>query len=136
MTPPPVEAPKPKVSEELPALYRTGAEQAMGSDWSKAEVLFERAIQLGDRTDRTAGELALSRGYATIDRLNSGAYAGAGAAKMRDYARAQLQAAAAKLPGDVRVQQGLTNKALATPAVKKTAMYRRKRPGWRSAPRF
>jgi hypothetical protein len=136
MTQQPVEPPKPKVSEELPALYRNGAEQAMGSDWYKAEVLFERAIQLGDRTDRTAGELALSRGYATIDRLNSGAYAGAGAAKMRDYARSQLQAAAAKLPGDVRVKQGLTNKALAAPAVKKTAMYRRKRPVWRPAPHF
>jgi predicted Ser/Thr protein kinase len=124
-----VEVPKPKVSDELAALYRAEAERAMGTDWHKSEVLFQRAVGLGDTADRTAGELALSRGYATIERLSEDAYSGTNAARLRDYARAQLQVAGKKLPGDARVAEALGRKELAKPTVKKTAAYRRKR--WR-----
>lgn len=128
-----VEPPKPKVPDDLPALYRAEGERAMGAspaDWPKAEVLLQRAVELGDAGDRTAGELALSRGYATLDRLTDGSYTAANAARLRDYARAQLNIAAAKLPGDQRVTGALESKALAKPAVKKTpTIYRRRK--WR-----
>jgi hypothetical protein len=116
------------IPPDLAGLYRAEAERAMGenpADWHKAEVLLKRAVELGDSGDRTAGELALSRGYAAIERLNDGAYAGSAAARQREYARAQLKFAAAKLPGDARVKQALASKALVKPAVKKMA-------GWRS----
>jgi hypothetical protein len=120
------EPPKPNVEESLKELYRAGAERAMGQDWYKAEVMFERAVELGDGSDHTAGELALSRGYATIERLAAGAYPAASAARLRDYARAQLQSAKEKLPDDARVTQGLASQALAKPAVRKMAVYRRR----------
>jgi len=123
----PVEPPKPKAVDDLAGLYRAEAEHAMGSDWHKAEVLFQRAVELGDGSDRTAGELALSRGYASIERLEDGVYAPANSARLREYARAQLQVAAKKLPEDQRVAAGLASKALVRPAVKKTAVYRRRR---------
>lgn len=125
----PAEPKAPNLADTLADLYRAEAERAMGSDWYKAEVLFQRAVELGDRTDRTSGELALSRGYTTLERLSTGAYASATAARLRDYARTQLQAAAEKLPGDQLVAAGLANKALAKPPVKKNAASRRRR--WR-----
>jgi hypothetical protein len=121
---------KPTPPSDLPALYRDEAERAIGAkpaDWHKAEVLLERAVKLGDTGDRTAGELALSRGYATIERLKDGAYAGTAAARQREYARSQIKIAAAKLPGDPRVKEALASKALVKPSVKKTAGYRRGR---------
>jgi hypothetical protein len=129
---PPEQAAKPAPPNDLAGLYRVEAERAMAAnpaDWHKAEVLLKRAMELGDTGDRTAGQLALSRGYATIERLNEGAYAGTAAARQREYARAQLKVAAAKLPGDARVKQALASKALMKPAVKKTAAWRR--PRWR-----
>ena len=127
------EPPKPKVADDLSALYRTEGERAMAAnpaDWPKAEVLLQRAVEMGDASDRTAGELALSRGCATIERLDGAVYTETSAARLREYARAQLNVAAAKLPGDERAARALASKALAKPTVKKTAtMYRRKR--WR-----
>jgi hypothetical protein len=58
------------VKAEMAGLYRGEAERAMEAqpaDWPKAEVLLRRAVELGDATDRTAGELALSR---DLRRLN------------------------------------------------------------------
>jgi hypothetical protein len=127
-----VEPPKPKVSDDLSGLYRAEAERAMGAnpaDWHKAEVLLQRAVSLGDAGDRTAGELALSRGCATIERLSDGSYTWASTARLREYARSQLKLAAAKLPGDERVKQALASKALAKPVVKKPPAWRRQR--WR-----
>ena len=123
---------RPTPPNDLTGLYRAEAERAMGAnpaDWNKAEVLLERAVELGDTGDRTAGELALSRGCATIDRLNEGAYAGTSATRQREYARAELNVAAVKLPGDARVTRALASKALAKPVAKKTPAYRRNR--WR-----
>ena len=82
-------------------------------------------MELGDGDSRTAGELALSRGWAAVERLSGGQYPPAAAARLRAYGRAQLALAAARLPGDARVMQGLASKALAEP-VKKTAKGRTK----------
>ncbi len=142
---------KPKPQPDLPAkspaqtipdlagLYRAEAERSLAAspaDWLKAEVLLERAVEQGDRDARTAGELALSRGWAAIERLSGGQYAGTAAARERAYAREQLKLAADKLPGDARVSAGLASAALAprpAPAPKKparkAAVYRRKQ--WR-----
>ncbi len=117
---------------DLAGLYRAEAERSIAAspaDWLKAEVLLERAVEQGDRDARTAGELALSRGWAAIERLSGGQYAGAAAARERAYAREQLQLAADKLPGDSRVTAGLSSSALAPAAkkpVRKAAVYRRK----------
>jgi hypothetical protein len=118
VTPPPA----PRVEDTLAALYRTEAErslQATPPDWYKAEVLLQRAVDLGDRADRTAGQLALSRGYSAIERLDGGGYSTAASARLRDYARSQFQLAASKLPGDPRVAQGLSSKALVNPPAPK-----------------
>jgi Protein kinase domain len=124
-------APPPNVNDGLAALYRAGAEraiQANPADWYKAEVLLERAMELGDRADRTAGELALSRGCETLDRLSGGQYAKSEAARLRGYARAQLKLAAQKMPGDARVRTALASKALAPPPVKPVKARRRPPP--------
>ena len=125
-------------NREMAGLYRAEAERAMAvnpADWYKAEILLARAVALGDNEPRTAGELALSRGWTAIERLGDGQYAAAAAARMRAYARTQFQIAAVRLPEDARVQQGLASKALAEPTKKtvrvalKQAPPRRKR--WR-----
>ncbi len=111
------------VDQGLAGLYRAEAERVIAGhppDWYKAEILLARAVELGDGDSRTAGELALSRGWAAIERLSDGQYPAAAAARLRAYGRAQLALAAARLPGDARVMQGLASKALAEP-VKKTA---------------
>jgi len=79
--------------------YRQSSDSALHDfDWHKAEVYLERAAALGDAGDRTMGELALSRGYATLDRLNSGMYPPAAAAQLRRYARDQFALAAKRMP--------------------------------------
>ena len=124
-------APPLNVNDSLAGLYRSEAERAMAAspaDWHKAEILLGRAVDLGDRDGRTAGELALARGWATIERLTDGHYADPAATRQRAYARAQLQAAAAKLPGDARVSAALASRVLAPPPkkpVRKATVYRR-----------
>ncbi len=116
------------VNEGLAGLYRVEAERVIAghpADWHKGEILLARAVELGDGESRTAGELALSRGWAAIERLGDGQYSEAAAARLRTFERDQMALAAARLPGDARVQQGLASKALAAP-VKKTAKAVRK----------
>lgn len=96
--------------EDLPLLYATAGRRVLQSyrnssdpalhdfDWHKAEVYLEHAVELGGSDDRILGELALSRGYATLDRLGGGRYSPAAAAKLREYARGQFNQAAEKLP--------------------------------------
>ncbi len=96
--------------ENLPQLYTAAAERIIESyrksadpslrdfDWQKAEVCLERAAELGGETDRIVGELALSRGYATLERLSGGKYSTAAAAHTRLYVRGQFALAAGKLP--------------------------------------
>ena len=96
--------------EGLPALYAAAGQRILDSyrqssdaslhdfDWHKAEVCLERATELGDTGDRTLGDLALSRGYATLERLSGGMYPPAAAAQWRQYARDQFALAARMLP--------------------------------------
>ncbi len=110
-TPPPVAA-KPAVSldveirkryaedaEAIFAAFRESADPSLHDfDWQKAEVCLERAVQLGASDDRTMGELALARGYATLQRVEGGRYSYEAAGKLRIYVRDQFHVAAAKMP--------------------------------------
>lgn len=103
--PPPVSR-----DDEIRALYIRDAEEVLkefrasestalhGFDWQKAEVCFERAVQLGAEDSRTLGELALSKGYATMQRLEGGRYSDEAAARLRLYARDEFRLAEQKLP--------------------------------------
>jgi hypothetical protein len=95
--------------EDLPLLYATAGRRILQSyrnssdpklqdfDWHKAELYLEHAVELGGSDDQILGELALSRGYATLDRLGS-RYSPSAAAILREYARTQFNEAAEKLP--------------------------------------
>ena len=79
--------------------YRASADASLHDfDWQKAEVYLERAVQLGAADDGTLGELALSKGYATLQRLEGGRYSDEAAAQLRLYARDEFRTAAAKMP--------------------------------------
>jgi hypothetical protein len=105
-------APKPAISrdEEIRALYVRDAEGVFAAfrssadpslhhfDWQKAEVCLERAVQLGAVDDATWGRLLLSKGYATLQRLEGGRYSEEAAAQLRLYARDQFRAAERKMP--------------------------------------
>ena len=96
--------------EELRGLYKQDAEAILQAwrasadpslhdfDWQKAEVCLERAVQLGAADDHTVGELELSKGYATLQRVETGRYSEEAAGKLRIYARDQFRAAARKMP--------------------------------------
>src|ERR1035441_7520549 len=56
-------------------------------DWPKAEICLERAIQLGAGDDLTLAKLALTRGYATLERLNGAQYSETATAALRLKAR-------------------------------------------------
>ncbi len=96
----------------LPTLYIAAADHILDAyqnssdpslrnfDWQKAEVCLARAVELGGGDDRTLGRLALSRGYATLERLTGGKYSETGAEQMRLNARDQFAAAALQLPRD------------------------------------
>jgi hypothetical protein len=87
--------------ERIIESYRRSAELSLrATDWSKAEVLLERAVEMGGTDDRLLGQLALARGYATLLRLIDGMYAEPAARVLRVYARDQFQFAAGKLPKD------------------------------------
>ena len=65
----------------LPMLYVAAADRVLDAyqnssdpslqnfDWQKAEVCLARAVELGGADQRTLGKLALSRGYAALERL-------------------------------------------------------------------
>ena len=106
----PVVKAAPSRGEELRVLYQQDAESILQAwressdpslhdfDWQKAEVCLERAVQLGATDDRTFGELALAKGYATLQRVESGRYSDEAAAKLRIYARDQFLMASLKMP--------------------------------------
>lgn len=112
-------APRPNPAAELPGLYVTEAEKILAAyrasadpvlddfDWHKAEIYLERAVKLGGNDAHTLGELALSKGYATLERLADDRYSAAGAAQLRATARAQFTDAAAKLPDNPDPHLGL-----------------------------
>lgn len=105
----PVDVRKPE-TESMTQLYAAAGERILDSyrhssdpslndfDWHKAEIYLERAVELGTGDDRTLGELALSRGYAALERLTGEPYSAAAAARLRKYARDQFVLAAEKMP--------------------------------------
>ncbi|HEV2445996.1 MAG TPA: serine/threonine-protein kinase, partial [Candidatus Sulfopaludibacter sp.] len=109
----PQPSPPPVLSrdEEMRALYAHEGEAILAAwrassdpslhhfDWQKAEVCLDRAVQLGASDDRTVGELAVSKGFATLQRLEGGRYSEEAAAQLRLYARDQFRTAAVKMPG-------------------------------------
>ncbi|PWU07102.1 MAG: hypothetical protein C5B51_10730 [Terriglobia bacterium] len=96
----------------LPMLYVAAADRVLEAyqnssdpslrnfDWQKAEVCLERAVELGHADEATLGKLALSRGYAVLERLVGGRYSESGATEMRMRARDQFTNAALRLPRD------------------------------------
>ena len=96
----------------LPSLYIATADHVLDSyrkssdpslhdfDWQKAEVCLARAVDLGEGDDRIMGKLALSRGYAALERLMGGQYSDAAAAQMRANATDLFANAALQMPGD------------------------------------
>jgi eukaryotic-like serine/threonine-protein kinase len=105
-------APKPATQETLAATYAATANQILdsylvssepwlyGFDWQKAEICFQRAIELGAADERMQARLAIVRGYASLDRLNGGQYSEKAAEKLRMKARDDFMLAARKLPKD------------------------------------
>jgi len=92
--------------ERILADYRRSSDTNLSHfDWHKAEVLLERAVQAGAKDDRTLGDLALSRGFATLERLETGRYTAASTAALEKYSRDQFLFAARKMP-DSEVAQG------------------------------
>ncbi|MBZ5618205.1 MAG: serine/threonine protein kinase [Acidobacteriia bacterium] len=87
------------VAERILESYRKSADSSLHDfDWQKAEVCLERTVDLGGADDRVLGELALSRGYATLERLSGRQYSDRAAAHLRLYALDQFRTAAQKMP--------------------------------------
>jgi len=81
--------------------YLTSASPSLSEyDWQKAEICLARAVQLGASDDQTSAELALARGYATLERLNAELYSEKAAAGQRLKARDDFALAAIKAPSD------------------------------------
>jgi len=103
-------APAPPADDGLPMLYAAAGQRILDAyrqssdpslrdfDWHKAEVCLERAAELGGADDRVLGELALSRGYATLERIGGGHYSPTAAGQLRRYARDQFSLAVRKMP--------------------------------------
>jgi hypothetical protein len=88
-------------AETIIAAYESAADPALDDfDWHKAEILLEHAVAAGDASAHTAGELALAKGYATLERLSSGDYSGGAAAQLSAEARVNFAKAEAALSGD------------------------------------
>jgi hypothetical protein len=103
---------RPPVQESLAPLYLACADRVLYAyrtaatpglyefDWPKAEACLDRAVQLGATDDATAARLALTRGYATLERLEGGQYSEAAAVLVRKRVREQFLLASAKAPAD------------------------------------
>jgi eukaryotic-like serine/threonine-protein kinase len=99
--PVPVPAPAANSNEGLAQLYSAEADRAMQTqDWQKAEVCLRRAVELGAGDDTTLGRLALSRGFAAMERLEGGQYSAATAPQWSAAARQEFEEAARRLPRD------------------------------------
>jgi hypothetical protein len=90
-----------QAAERILDAYRSSSDPALQDfDWTKAEICLQRAVELGGDSARTFGELALSKGYATLERLGGERYSDGAAAQLREYAREQFGIAALKMPHD------------------------------------
>ncbi|MDR3699201.1 MAG: serine/threonine-protein kinase [Candidatus Sulfopaludibacter sp.] len=89
----------PKPSAEWRQIYLDEANTALqASDWQKAEICLQRAVQLGGSDDLTLGRLALVRGYLELERLDDGGNSAAAAAQWSAAARDRFQEAARRMP--------------------------------------
>jgi hypothetical protein len=90
-----------KAADQVLEEYRVSADPSLHDfDWQKAEVCLARAVELGARDASTRGKLALSEGYAVLERLGGGQYTDVAAARLREHARERFASAAMGLPGD------------------------------------
>jgi hypothetical protein len=88
-------------AEHILAAYRESVDSSLDDfDWQKAEVLLQGAISQGDSSPRAQAELALAKGYATLQRLAGGAYSDGAAAQLREEARADFAQAIRLAPAD------------------------------------
>jgi hypothetical protein len=109
----PTAAPAPAptaASIDLPHLYVQEADRILNSylasqdnslddfDWQKAELCLTHAVQEGASDAAISGDLALSRGYAILERLADSQYSTDARAQQRAEARAQFEAAGRALP--------------------------------------
>ncbi len=97
---------------QLPKLYIAAADHILSDyrissdpslhdfDWQQAEVCLARAVDLGVNDGPTRAKLALSRGYAVLERLTGGQYSEAAAQRLRFEARDLFASAAMKAPND------------------------------------
>jgi predicted Ser/Thr protein kinase len=108
-----------KAGERIIDAYRGGSARIEQVDWLAAEVYLERALSLNGADDRAEGELALSRGYTALARLETGSYTGAAAEQLALYARDEFELASEKIPGEAAAQKGIARVVEITEARKK-----------------
>jgi hypothetical protein len=90
-----------KTADQVLDDYRTSTDPSLDDfDWQKAEVCLARAVDLGFKDAGTQGKLALAKGYALLERLNSGQYSDSAAKRLRSSAQALFAAAALQLARD------------------------------------
>jgi predicted Ser/Thr protein kinase len=81
--------------------YRTSDDPLLHDfDWYQAEILLQRAVAAGSSGDHVLGELALSKGYATLERLDGDGYSATAAAHLGNSARDDFNQAARRMPAD------------------------------------
>jgi hypothetical protein len=88
-------------ADHILADYRTSSDPSLHDfDWQKAEVCLARAVDLGANDAPTLGKLALSRGYAVLERLSGDEYSEAAIQRLRSRARDLFGDAVMKMPTD------------------------------------
>jgi hypothetical protein len=116
LTPPVVQVAPPVKTDvpqaDLPRWYLAAADEVIDGyakgttlylsdfDWHKAQICLEHAVALGVKDDQTLGRLALTRGYANLERLGGNEYSPAAAALLRTQARDAFLTASQKSPTD------------------------------------
>jgi tetratricopeptide (TPR) repeat protein len=103
-------APKPEPHIDWPARYIAEADGILAAyrassdpvlhhfDWHKAEIRLQDAADQGRGDDETLGKLALAKGYAVLGHLSVGEFSNAGAAQLRQEARADFEDASKRMP--------------------------------------
>jgi hypothetical protein len=101
-------APFTAAAERILNDYRTSDDPVLDDfDWYQAEILLQRAVKAGSNGDRVLGELALSKGYATLERLDGDRYSATAAARLGNSARNDFNEAARRIPADPAPHLGL-----------------------------
>jgi hypothetical protein len=98
---PPIDWPAQHIAEAdaILARYRASSDPVLRDfDWQRAEIRLQDAADSGRADDETLGKLALTKGYAALERLSVGDFTDAGAAKVREEARADFEEALRRMP--------------------------------------